>query len=529
MNHRNHRTLVSTRTFPRPWSRWLVIGALSLPMACRSSTANTERADDVIGEPDPACTDGETRCDGDAVATCAAGAFESPVSCEGDAICRDGSCREPTETQRAQADELASMLTFIEDRTAWSGPIDWGSLRQDGQRRIFEGDGSIATYFAALYRAFTAIPQGHQTFGLSNGCYPDFPSTSYSMRGACGQPHSRGVVVTYATAHNALGLKAGDLVTRVGEAGGSDVLARLAERPRCGASMPSTASRNAFTAATFSDLLAAGEEITVESPDGAARTIVVPASVASTEGAVCSDPFSRPPVVVESKLRSDGIAVIRLPSFVDPEQTFPTDESEASIRAYIETFEAKVQAAFDEVKTAPAIIWDLRGNGGGITLVGLDIASGFPGADAAPLSYCRARIPKTEPAEFSEARYAPYALTPGGRFAYTGKVAVLIDGQNYSAADYFPLAAKSRTKAILVGAPTSGAYGATSMSKSFQGPPAFDVGVDINLCLNAADDTPLEGQSTWPHVSVEYEPKDLAAGRDTVLERAAEALKQSPP
>lgn len=211
----NHRILFSTRTISlRPWSRWLAVGALSLPMACHSSPGNTERADDsVTGEPEPTCTDGETRCEGDAVATCAAGAFEPPTSCEGDAVCRDGSCVEPTESQRAQADELASMLTFLEDRTAWSGPLDWEALRKDGRRRIFEGDGSKTAYFSALYRAFIAVPQGHQTFGLSNGCYPDFPGTSYAMRGACGQPHSRGVVVTYATAHNALGLKAGDLVT----------------------------------------------------------------------------------------------------------------------------------------------------------------------------------------------------------------------------------------------------------------------------------------------------------------------------
>lgn len=53
--------------------------------------------------------------------------------------------------------------------------------------------------------------------------------------------------------------------------------------------------------------------------------------------------------------------------------------------------------------------------------------------------------------------------------------------------------------------------------------------VDINLCLSADDDTPLEGKSTSPHISVEYEPKDLAVGRDTVLERAAEVLQQALP
>lgn len=160
--------------------------------------------------------------------------------------------------------------------------------------------------------------------------------------------------------------------------------------------------------------------------------------------------------------------------------------SQDEVEAYRAAFEAKIEAAFDAVKSTPAIVWDLRGNGGGLTQVGLDIASGFPGARADAISYCQWRMPKTDPPSLDASRYAEYALSPGGRFAYAGKVAVLIDGQDYSAADYFPLAAKSRTNAILVGAPTAGAYGAESEAKSFDGPPAFSVSVDENRCMSAA-------------------------------------------
>ena len=52
-------------------------------------------------------------------------------------------------------------------------------------------------------------------------------------------------------------------------------------------------------------------------------------------------------------------------------------------------------------------------------------------------------------------------------------------------------------------------------------PPAFSVGVDTNHCFDA-DNRPLEGKSTTPHVLVVY---DLVAGRDTVLERAVAELK----
>lgn len=50
--------------------------------------------------------------------------------------------------------------------------------------------------------------------------------------------------------------------------------------------------------------------------------------------------------------------------------------------------------------------------------------------------------------------------------------------------------------------------------------------VDENRCASAEDDTPLEGRSIAPHVVVEYEPKDLASGRDTVLEHAVLELSK---
>lgn len=523
--------LVHHRTTPAalPMKRVLaLLGALApaLAVACSSDGGGATSA--TSSPPPPAaCVDGATRCDGDLISTCAGNAFGPPAPCGGESVCREGACRAPTEQQLAQADELAAMLTYIKDQTAWASPLDWEKLRVDGRKSILGGDGSDVAYVTALYRAFIAVPEGHQTFFLAKGCGKVIPTINVSTRGACGQPHPRGIVVTSATATNPLGLKKGDLLTRVGDANGAEVLTRLAERPLCTASHPSTSNRDAVTAATFSDLLVAGEEIAVESADGTVRTLTVanvPIGTGTKEVLDCSDPFSRPRVVVASEIRPDGVGVIRLPAFTDPEQPFPTSGDPADIDAYRAAFETKIQAAFDDVKSAPAIVWDIRGNGGGLTMVGLAIASGFPGARGDAISYCQQRTPKTDPPTFDPARYADYALTPGGRFAYAGKVAVLIDGQDYSAADYFPLAAKSRTSALLVGSPTAGAFGATSDTKSFAGPPAFSVSVDQNRCVSAADDAPLEGKSTTPHIAVDYDPKDLAAGRDTILERAAAEL-----
>lgn len=505
-------------------SSTFVFASLALLLvACTSDAgdASPPRDDESTGGQSAACTTGETRCEGDLVATCADGVFAAPVACEGDALCKAGACTEPTDEQRAQAKELASMVSYVEENTAWHGTLDWTKLVDDGRREIFRGDGGDAAYFGALFHAFVKVPQGHQGLYLAKGCGTKVPMIGSSRRGVCGRPHPRGIVVTNARANNALGLAKGDLVVRVGTASGRALIDTLADRPACVSSRPGVSYRDTSTAATFADLVSPGEELEIESPSGERRTVTVSDGALPQAALSCADPLGRSvSVPVESYVRPDGIAVIRLPGFLDPEQPFPSSGSQTDYETYKATFEAKIQAAFDDVKSARAIVWDIRGNGGGLTQVGLDIASGFPGAQAGELSYCQARVPKTSPPKFDELHYAAYALAPGGSFAYAGKIAVVTEGMNYSAADYFPLAVKSKTSAILVGAATAGGFGATSDSKAFSGPPAFTVAVDLNRCALASDDSFLEGRGVEPHVAVDYDPADLAAGRDTVLERA---------
>ncbi|MCA9590474.1 MAG: hypothetical protein KC657_34460, partial [Myxococcales bacterium] len=480
-----------------------------------------------------ACVEGQTRCEGDLVSTCAVGpggepAFSPAVACAGDAVCKGAACVEPTAGQRAQAAELLEVVGYLQGNTAWHGPLDWARIRDDGKRRIFRGDGGELDYFTALFHAFIAVPQGHQGLYAGRACGKLVPMPGFAQRGACGRPHPRGVIVTQVAAGNALGLAKGDLIVGLGAARGDAVLAELSQRPSCATSRPGASFTAFTTATTFSDLVRPGEKLEVESPDGAVRAVTVPDGALSGDlqkALFCQDPFGRDTrKPVESELRPDGVGVIRLPGFTDPEQPFPTSGNPADIDAYQAKFEDKIQAAFDAVKTARAIVWDVRGNGGGLTRVGLDIASGFPGAQAGDISYCQARIPESDPPAFDTFKYATYALAPGGRFAYAGKVAVLIDGLDYSAADYFPLAVKTKTSAILVGAPTAGGFGATSATRDFKGPPSFSVSVDLNRCSAAADDTPLEGRGVTPHVAAEYDPKDVAAGRDSILERAVREL-----
>lgn len=446
------------------------------------------------------------------------------AACPDDGVCVEGACRTPSDDQRAQATRVDDSLAYVRDHTAWHGPLDWPAILGEAHREIFRGDGSSRAYYAALFHAFVKVPQGHQGLYLTGGCAEEVPLLGYTTHGVCGQPHADGVVVTYARAGNTVGLAPGDVVLGVGAARGRAFFDRLAATPACVTSRPSESFTLANLAAGFTDVVAEGDVLEVRGVDGRVRQVTMPAHGGQRAAESCADPFGRPATkAAEATVRPDGVAVIRLPSFVDPEEPFPEGGGQAEFEAYRARFEAKIATVFDTVKTARAIVWDLRGNGGGLTAIGLSIASGFPGAKDDLLSSCKARVVGSDPPAFGARRGALYRLTPGGRFAFPGKVAVLIDGQNYSAADYFPLAVRERTSGLLVGAPTAGGFGATSDTRAFAGSPAYTLSVDLNLCLDAAD-VPLEGRSVEPHVRVGYEPQDLAQGRDTVLERAIREL-----
>jgi C-terminal processing protease CtpA/Prc len=135
-------------------------------------------------------------------------------------------------------------------------------------------------------------------------------------------------------------------------------------------------------------------------------------------------------------------------------------------------------------------------------------------------------MPGTNPPTFGAQKYAVYTVAPGGPFAYAGKVALVVDGLAYSAADYFPLAVRRATATPLVGSASAGAYGGAGATPSLGGVPEMLANVDPNNCKDASTNASLEGTAVAPDLAVEYEPTDLAQGVDTILEAAVTLLKK---
>lgn len=471
-------------------------------------------------------TAGETKCDGTRVVTCVDGAWSLPAECPGVQSCRDDTCQEPTAAMLSQAESIDTFLDTLGESSAWHLTVDITGAKTRERRAILKGDGTDATFFGAAWRALNTVPQGHQSLyaDKQGTCGKTLAWQSTSRFGVCGRPSEKGIAITFAKPGNKLGLQPGDVVERAGGDEGDAMFEAAYARPVCGGVFPAKSGRRHAGAASFFGNVPAGTTLVVRTTNGTTRDVVVPAQGDATP-TDCTDPFGRNRnVYAEATKRPDGVAVIRLPSFFPWNKSFPNTTDEAELDAFIAAYQSEIVKVFDTVKDAPAIVWDARGNTGGITPVGLAIIGGFASARATNVSYCRTRVAGSSPPSFDVDRYAIYDVTPGGPFAYAGKVAIVTDGLAYSAGDYFPFAALRASDAIVVGSSSAGAYGGGRAPIAIAGPPSMTSNYDPTACFDASNDKPLEGAPPAPTIAVEYAASDLAAGRDPIVERAVQAL-----
>lgn len=134
---------------------------------------------------------------------------------------------------------------------------------------------------------------------------------------------------------------------------------------------------------------------------------------------------------VAHQLLADGIGLIAIRSFSD----------DAAIAAF--------DAALTAFRDAPALLIDVRGNGGGDTAVARPIMGRFITARM-PYAYMRRRAG----AGLGE-RWTEY-VEPRGPFTYTRPVIVLCDHWSGSMAEGFPMGMRGLGRATIVGTPMMG-------------------------------------------------------------------------
>ena len=445
-------------------------------------------------------------------------------------------CEPPQDPRPSQLADILMLVNFllnnqgnIEDLT-----VDKEALETELTAIIERGAGSDSGLAYALRRVLLAFPNGHA--GLFQTTQT-FTYAQWSSWGVCARPHTGGMIITYASPDNVLGLHAGDVVQSVDGIQGDALEDWILKQPVNGASAASVSAKRHQAATSLFSVLRDGSSLQVLDSDGNEHMVRVDAlkrpDGPGSHWAYCRDPFNRD-LSQDSyvSMREDGIAVVRLPDFVPATRANP--QSDAELIEYITTFGKELGGAFATVRDdAKGVIWDVRANGGGISPVGFAIVQGFRSVKATALSKCFARIPGVTPYQYRPdggvyqiriddiVTSDGYDFDMGSDFNVSIPSAIVVDGLAVSAADYFILAASRASDAILVGAPPAGGFGSSNLSTPIVS--GWSLMTDALRCVDDAG-IPLEGHQPAIDLELDYTPSDLKNGVDTYLEAAAKAL-----
>jgi len=171
-----------------------------------------------------------------------------------------------------------------------------------------------------------------------------------------------------------------------------------------------------------------------------------------------------------------------------------------------------LEAEVSKNLNAPAIVIDLRGNGGGLITV---LRRCFEPFFSEPKTF----------GEFHERNGKEPALKTSGRgkSAYDGRIIVLIDEKSASSAEMFAAGLQESGRATVVGRQSSGEV----LAKYVQGlPNGFKASIAIRDYLTAKG-VRLEGRGVTPDEPVKLTMKDFLENHDSDLDQVSQLLKKT--
>jgi carboxyl-terminal processing protease len=210
--------------------------------------------------------------------------------------------------------------------------------------------------------------------------------------------------------------------------------------------------------------------------------------------------IARTPQEIEGRLVRPDVAYIRIPSFGDPK------------------YEKRALELIGQYKGTKAIIFDVRGNGGGATPADLTRA-----LMDRPYRWWRESTPELLAVQRFRGEYAANARFSWGPEVkqpaaplYTGRIILLVDGGCGSSCEDFVMPFKDNGRGTLVGETTAGSTGQPYIRE-------FDNGMILlvgSIRATLPDGMPYEGIGIRPDVEVSPTLEDLQRNRDAALDKA---------
>jgi len=234
----------------------------------------------------------------------------------------------------------------------------------------------------------------------------------------------------------------------------------------------------------------AGKEVRlqVRDTDGSVREI----EVARAEPAGKMVSFGNLPptrLVFESRRLPGGAGYIRFNLFLDPVSIMP-----------------RFEAALKEFSNSPGIVLDLRGNPGGIGIMAMGIAGFFVSEEGRKLGEMKMREATLK-----------FVIFPRPE-VYAGPLGILVDSGSASTTEILAQGLQDLGRARIFGTRTAGA----ALPSDIVRLPNGDGFQFAEASYTSVKGKVLEGAGVTPDVEVRQTQEALAAGRDLVVEAAAD-------
>jgi len=286
----------------------------------------------------------------------------------------------------------------------------------------------------------------------------------------------------------AAGILPGAQILAVNGLPAEQALAALPAALRSGANDRQRRARAAFhILSTPEDTL----ELTYQNPDGPIETVVLRRPEQAPPPVDRQNAPTGPLITAETL--PGGWGLIRIPTFS------PRNGHDLV---------AEFDDALEQVRQAPGLILDLRGNGGGDSRLAERMAGRF---FSQPFCYGQDHFRQRIPLRAWSLRFE-YCVQPRGG-TVTVPLVLLMDGRNMSSAEQFIVAFSESDRAVIIGRPSAGSSGnPLTFPLPGDGLARFSTGAFYTRSGQL-----IEGNGIQPDITVPYTVADFQQGRDPDL------------